>query len=74
MFQAVASIATPETDAALAAREQSLGAQARMRGEPRESCPWQSGMTRLWWLMGWDGALALAKAFPLGGPLLGGGA
>jgi ribosome modulation factor len=72
---ATASIATPETDAALAERERSAGAAAKIQGQPRSACPWTGGLTREWWLQGWDmatdPAATVAKAFPPGGPLLG---
>ncbi|HEX7906702.1 MAG TPA: hypothetical protein VF534_01235 [Paraburkholderia sp.] len=73
---AVASIATPETDAALAAHERAVGRLAKAHGQARESCPWTGGVCRQFWLEGWDSGTApadLVKAFPSGGPLLGGG-
>lgn len=74
---AVASIATPETEARLAAHERNLGHVAKAHGQARESCPWTGGRCREYWLEGWDMGVSpadLVKAFPSGGPLLGGGA
>ena len=51
-----------------------IGAMARAHGQSRASCPWSGDRARLW-LEGYDGAVSpadLVKAFPSGGPLLGG--
>lgn len=74
-MMAVASIATPETDAALAVHERAVGALAKAHGQARESCPWTGGVCRQFWLEGYDGAMSpadMVKAFPSGGTLLGG--
>jgi hypothetical protein len=52
-----------------------VGAMAKAHGRPRSSCPWDGDRGR-WWLEGYDSTEApadLVKAFPGGGPLLGGG-
>jgi ribosome modulation factor len=35
-------------------REMENGRQARLNGEPIESCPFQSGLTKYWWEMGYN--------------------
>lgn len=60
----------------MAQREQTLGALAKSSGHERNSCPWVGGFNRKWWMEGWDSAPwpegELVKAFPAGGPLIGG--
>lgn len=55
---ATISIATPETDAALAKQERAKGAEARRQERPRSSCPWHGGLTMRWWLEGYDSPFA----------------
>ena len=53
-----------------------MGAIAKSNGQSREACPWADGARRSAWLEGWDSSVSpndLVKAFPAGGPLLGGG-
>lgn len=52
---AIASIATPETDAALRRRENENGRAAKTQGLPRDTCPWLGGLCEAWWLEGYDG-------------------
>jgi ribosome modulation factor len=75
-MMAVASISTPETEAWLAAHERYRGSVAKAHGQSRESCPWTGGAAARYWLEGWDSGVSpadIVKAFPSGGPLLGGG-
>ena len=63
-------ISTPEPAADVAERERQAGALARAFGDDRDSCPWSSGLTRRWWLEGYDGTEPqLNKAFEPGRPL-----
>ena len=55
---AVAAPATSESDATIARRERANGAEAKRQGFPRESCPWRGGLTKQWWLEGYDNPLA----------------
>lgn len=53
-----------------------LGTIAKSNGQSREACPWATGARHDAWLAGWDAGVSprdLVKAFPAGGPLLGGG-
>jgi hypothetical protein len=49
-----ASIATPETDAALRETEFLCGMQAKLAGSPSTDCPWKGGMCEMWWMEGWN--------------------
>lgn len=51
---AVAAIATPQTDAKLAARERRRGAKTKLAGKPVSACPWKGGMCAAWWMEGYD--------------------
>ncbi|KVP96439.1 hypothetical protein WJ97_11150 [Burkholderia ubonensis] len=54
MQQAEASLATAETDAELAQRERTKGAEAALAGKRRDECPWKGGLCERWWLEGFD--------------------
>ncbi|WP_157639981.1 Rmf/CrpP family protein [Burkholderia ubonensis] len=54
MLQAVAAIATAETDAEIAQRERMKGAEAARAGKQRDDCPWTGGLCERWWLEGFD--------------------
>lgn len=51
---AVASVATPETDAALRVRFMAEGLSAKLQGLPRDPGP-LNGLVGAWWLEGYDG-------------------
>jgi hypothetical protein len=50
---AIAAVATHDTDAELAARERGAGATAAREGKQRDDCPWKGGPCERWWLEGY---------------------
>jgi ribosome modulation factor len=53
-IQAVALIATAETDQKIREREFDKGRAAKLLGVGRSTCPWNGGLTMTWWLEGYD--------------------
>lgn len=53
-LHAKALLATSKADKNTRAEQMQNGLQARLRGEPIESCPWQGGLTAFWWKQGYN--------------------
>lgn len=47
-------VATAETDREIQFREWQKGHKAAVEGQEEDSCPWEGGLTRQWWLDGFN--------------------
>ncbi len=58
-----ASIATIHSDKKLREKEFKKGLEAKLSGKRANDCPWNGGLTRKWWLEGFNSQILKRKAF-----------